>query len=60
MSGGVDQLKTLRTSELTKEVMEKFNVDEKTAEQIIMFSNNLALQRMEKWTRNFKKWRKHE
>lgn len=55
MSGGVDP--EPETSKLTRKVMRKFGVDEKTAAEIIVFSNVLALQKMEKWRRADKKSR---
>jgi hypothetical protein len=45
---------------LTREVMRQFSVDEKTAEKIIAFANNLALQKMEKWVKNYKKRQKED
>ena len=50
MSGVIDE--KLKTSNLIKEVMEMFDVDEETAGRIIRFSNKLCLEKFEKWLHN--------
>lgn len=60
MSGNVDSvhLDEIAEAELTKQVMEKFNVDRKTATQIIAFAVCMALDKMKKWTTNMRKRQK--
>lgn len=58
-SGGHELLPAdVPTSEMTKEVMRKFNVDKETAERIIADRNVFALEKMNKWTFNMKKRQK--
>jgi hypothetical protein len=59
MSGGVEP-SYIPSSEFVKEVMKQFSVDEKTAERIIAFANNLALQKMDKWVKNYRKRQKED
>jgi hypothetical protein len=59
MSGGVEPL-YIPSGELVKEVMKQFNVDEKTAEKIITFANDFAIQKMDKWIKNYRKKQKNE
>jgi hypothetical protein len=53
MSGGTDEPKS--ESELVSQVMNAFNVDEKTAQKIIAFANKYAIEKMKKWTKNFRR-----
>ena len=50
----------LPTPEMVKEVMRKYNVDEKTARLIINDRVVYALERMKKWTFNMKKRQKEK
>lgn len=36
-------------------VMERFKVDEDTAKEIMAFCNTLCIEKMKKWTRNYKR-----
>jgi len=54
MSGGVENYSDIPSGELTKKVMNDFNVDEKTAEKIIAFANSIAIEKMSKWIKNNK------
>jgi hypothetical protein len=54
MSGGVEN-SYIPLGELTKKVMNDFNVDEKTAERIIAFANSIAIEKMDKWINNYRK-----
>jgi len=47
-------------AELTKKVMVDFNVDEKTAERIIAFFNELTLTKMRKWVSIMRKRQKEK
>ena len=42
-------------SEALLKVMERFKVDEDTAKEIMAFCNTLCIEKMKKWTRNYKK-----
>jgi hypothetical protein len=53
MSGGAEN-SYIPSGELTKKVMNDFNVDEKTAEKIIAFANSVAIEKMNKWIKNNK------
>jgi hypothetical protein len=54
MSGGAED-SYIPPGELTKRVMNDFNVDEKTAEKIIAFANSIAIEKMNKWINNYRK-----
>jgi hypothetical protein len=55
MSGGAEP-----SSEFIKKIMEQFRVDEKTSEKIIAFANDYALQKMDKWIKNYRKRQKDD
>jgi hypothetical protein len=59
MSGGAEN-SYIPSGELTKKVMNDFNVDEKTAEKIIAFANTMATEKMNKWIDNYRKRLKEE
>jgi hypothetical protein len=59
MSGGAEPY-YIPPGELTKKVMNDFNVDEKTAEKIITFANTMAIEKMNKWINNYRKRLKEE
>jgi len=59
MSGGVNE-PDVKASKLVSHVMNEFNVDEKTAIKIIAFANNFALEKMEKWKKNYKEKERDE
>lgn len=54
MSGGYDN-EVKETSEIVKEVMCNYNVDEKTAVRIIADRNVFALKKFEKWRETYLK-----
>ena len=54
MSGGVEVIKQ-DASELVKQIVQDYSIDEKTAEKLISFFNTLSLEKIEKWRNNFLK-----
>ena len=56
MSGGYEQ--NFSTSELVKQVMRDFEVNEETAKLIIAYCNTFALEKMKKWTYNIRRKQK--
>ena len=58
MSGNVAE--PVNEAEFTKQVKEKFNVDEKTANQIIAFGVCMSLDKMKKWIKSNRKLQKQK
>lgn len=54
MSGGCEDNGKIMPSEV-EEVMKLFSVDEKTARRIISYSTNYAIEKMDRWKRNYLK-----
>ena len=58
MSGNVAE--PTEEAVLTKQIIEKFKVDKKTAEQIINFAVCMAIERMGKWKSNTRRRQKEK
>jgi len=56
VSGGYEQ--NFSTSELVKQVMRDFEVNEEKAERIIAFCNTFAMEKMKKWVYNARRRQK--